>query len=407
MAMHSIPIKLLFISLCTLLLSSPLAIGAKLNNLRCPIEPTELAIPKYKSEYKGDIIFFCCAECVDLFDESPEIYAKFIKEIKSNKNLNVQKTFIQKVIDVTWNLFFQIPGTFLAFFTLAICLIFRTLDFAKAFTKSSWKYMLIACLIFDLFYTQSSIKKTSKKRLLIDKVHSTTFLEYGEPLIPAISKLPASISKTYYRGNDERNPGLYNGGNYRTAEFTIDLCNNSNEKIIYNSSIDHKNLFLRVTITKTPNTSKHFWTDEKMNTIYATSNSGKFHWSKDQVIDSMNLSKLDSKNEWQFKYPLEKFSVGDETRLIKGIIYLCEKRFNDSGNVIGGRFHYAFQFDLKTISNKLSDSSDLWMGPLYRKRSLRIWEIPESEWLSTDPIPINQITGSGNNPILIGIDKKD
>jgi hypothetical protein len=47
------------------------------------------------------------------------------------------------------------------------------------------------------------------------------------------------------------------------------------------------------------------------------------------------------------------------------------------------------------------------MGPLYRKRSLRIWEIPESEWLSTDPIPINQMNDRNKDPILIGIDEKD
>jgi hypothetical protein len=45
------------------------------------------------------------------------------------------------------------------------------------------------------------------------------------------------------------------------------------------------------------------------------------------------------------------------------------------------------------------------MGPLYRKRSLRIWEIPEKEWLSSDPIPINEKKNEIKNPTLLGIDK--
>ena len=144
-----------------------------------------------------------------------------------------------------------------------------------------------------------------------------------------------------------------------------------------------------------------------MDTIYVTANSEKFHWSKNRLSDATNLYKIDSKNEWQFKYPLQSFSIGNQNKLIKGIIYLCEKRYNQNNSLIGGRFHYAFQFDLKIISNEISNTSDLWMGPLYRKRSLRIWEIPESEWLSTDPIPINQMNDINKDPILIGIDEKD
>ena len=60
-----------------------------------------------------------------------------------------------------------------------------------------------------------------------------------------------------------------------------------------------------------------------------------------------------------------------------------------------------------SATNEISNTSDLWMGPLYRKRSLRIWEIPESEWLSTDPIPINQMNDRNKDPILIGIDEKE
>ena len=122
------------------------------------------------------------------------------------------------------------------------------------------------------------------------------------------------------------------------------------------------------------------------------------------MIDAVYLNKTEE-DKWSFMYPLEKFSIGESSKVIKGIIYLCEKRVSTSNEVVGGRFHYAFQFDLKLFSNQFDKTSDLWMGPLYRKRSLRIWEIPEQEWLSNEQIPINTQKKKVKDPILIGIDK--
>ena len=91
--MQSIPLKLILVYIYIILFSASNALCSQLNNLRCPIEPTELATPKFNSEYNGDIIYFCCSECVSLFEESPEIYSKSIQEIKSNKDLETEKTF--------------------------------------------------------------------------------------------------------------------------------------------------------------------------------------------------------------------------------------------------------------------------------------------------------------------------
>ena len=58
---------------------------------------------------------------------------------------------------------------------------------------------------------------------------------------------------------------------------------------------------------------------------------------------------------------------------------------------------------LKINKGTLTPKSDLWMGPLYRKRSLRIWEIPEEEWLSHKPIPENQSKKIIKDTALLGI----
>ena len=378
--------------------------AAKLNNTRCPIEPTELAVEKFSTTYNGDTIYFCCRECVDIFDASPELFLKPIEDIKTKQQSLADKSFTQNTFDFVWNFFFYLPGTSIVIIVGIILFILRKKFFKGEKIKVNFKHTVIVLLFFDICYSQHISSRNKKIEILENEIHSTTFIEYGTPLIPAISKQQASLKKTYYRGNDERNPGLYNGGNYRTAEFNIDLCNILNEPASSEKLINSKDLYLRVRIIKSPNTAEHFWQNYKMENIYATSNSEKFHWNKDQITDAVHLNKIDE-NQWEFKYPLEKFALGEEPQIIRGIVYLCEKRKSSKGMVIGGRFHYAFQFDLKLFSKKFDATSDLWMGPLYRKRSLRIWEIPENEWLSPDPIPINENNKKIKSPTLLGIDK--
>ena len=378
--------------------------GAKLNNTRCLIEPTELSVEKFSATYDGDTIYFCCRECVDIFEASPELFLQPIEDIKTKQQSFDNKSLFQKTFDSIWNFFFYLPGTSIIIITTLILFILRKKIFVSDKIKRSLKNAVIGLLFFDICYSQHLSSRNKKIEILENEIHSTTFLEYGTPLIPAISRQKPSLKKTYFRGNDERNPALYNGGNYRTAEFTIDLCNNLNEPANYDELINSKDLYLRVRIMKSPNTAKHFWQKDKMGNIYATSNSEKFHWYKDQITDAVNLKNIDD-NQWEFKYPLEEFILGEDDQIIRGIVYLCEKRKSSNNMVIGGRFHYAFQFDLKLFSKKFDSTSDLWMGPLYRKRSLRIWEIPEKEWLSSDPIPINEKKNEINNPTLLGIDK--
>ena len=378
--------------------------GAKLNNTRCPIEPTELSVEKFSATYDGDTIYFCCRECVDIFEASPELFLQAIDDIKTKQQSFDNKPLSQKAFDSIWNFFFYLPGTSIIIIAGLIIFILRKKIFVSAKINRAFKNAVIALLFFDICYSQHLSSRNKKIEILENEIHSTTFLEYGTPLIPAISKQQPSLRKTYYRGNDERNPALYNGGNYRTAEFTIDLCNNLNEPANYDELINSKDLYLRVRIMKSPNTAKHFWQKGKMGNIYATSNSKKFHWYKDQITDAVYLNNIGD-NQWEFKYPLEEFILGEDDQIIRGIVYLCEKRKSSNNMVIGGRFHYAFQFDLKLFSKKFDNTSDLWMGPLYRKRSLRIWEIPEKEWLSSDPIPINEKKNEIKNPTLLGIDK--
>ncbi len=400
-----------FITICFLNAIAVLS-AAVINNTKCPIEPTELAVSKYKSNYEGNTIYFCCKDCVSIFNSNPKPYLQTIAGFNTQHTSQNNKSTLQKTFDDTWNTAFSFPGiSILLISCIGILLIrFASLKLPNSSLSSkcartlstprSIQLIIICCLAVEALHAHLAHKINAKDTELENQLHSTTFLEYGDPLIPSRPKGDPSLQSKYYRGNDERNPNLYNGGNYRTSEFYIDLCNNEGQSVNYDSQVSAENLFIRVAIKRSPNTAEYFWKKERMNRIYVTKNSGKFHWTKDKITDSVKLIETEHEKSWEFRYPLIDFHIDNH---IKGIIYLCEKRKSDNGNLIGGRFHYAFQFNLEINEDRLDPMSDVWMGPLYRKRSLRIWEIPETEWLSSMPIPENQSKIPIKNSTLLGI----
>ena len=409
-AKQTIPI-MGFITICFLNTTASLR-AETINNTKCPVEPTEIAVSKYKSNYKGKTIYFCCKDCVSIFNDHPEPYLNNLEESINRKSNQNNKSTLQKIFDDTWNAGFSYPGISILLISITgiLLLRFTSVIFPRSSTTKKYSQrlssprslqLLILCsLVLEVLHAHISHSIASKDRVLENDLHSTTFLEYGEPLIPSRPKTGPSLNSKFYRGNDERNPNLYNGGNYRTAEFDIGLCDGQGKTVNYNSQVTADDLFLRVTISRAPNTAEYFWKKERMDQIYVTKNSGKFHWTRDRVTDSVKLIETDQEKSWEFRYPLIKFHTDSH---VNGIIYLCEKRKSNNGELIGGRFHYAFQFNLKITSNKIDPSSDVWMGPLYRKRSLRIWEIPESEWLSHKPIPENQSKIKIRDTTLLGI----
>ena len=100
-----------FYFLILFLFSISISSGAKLNNTRCPIEPTELSVEKFSATYDGDTIYFCCKECVDIFEASPKLFLQAIKDIKTKQQSFDNKPLSQKAFDSIWNFFFYLPGT--------------------------------------------------------------------------------------------------------------------------------------------------------------------------------------------------------------------------------------------------------------------------------------------------------
>jgi YHS domain-containing protein len=56
--------------------------SAKPINARCPVKPEKRVVADVTTTYKGKVVGFCCEECRDAFDASPDEYAAKIPELK-------------------------------------------------------------------------------------------------------------------------------------------------------------------------------------------------------------------------------------------------------------------------------------------------------------------------------------
>jgi YHS domain-containing protein len=387
-------------------------------NRNCPVEPGKKAHEKYQLEHLGKRIIFCCEECLEEFKRSPQTYLPSIPGDSPGNADHAGKSRIQSLFDSVWNTATATAGLTIGTLLLLLLLCFRYTSsrfapqsqftrISQALTsrKSIAGWLVFLCGGEAIFahlahhHTRAGISDSE----LEHAIHYTTFSEYGDPPLPSRSPLPPRVKGHFYRGNDERSPELFNGGHYRTATFELDLCSSDGGSITHGDQVNFENLFVRVRFRRAAGTPDYFWLPNRMSLIYATRDPGKFHWRQGPVDGLVEIKEAIPMQEWMFRYPIAAFTKGQDDNSVAGTFYLCEKRFNDSESIIGGRFHCAFSFRLQKHDNQLAQSSDLWMGALYRKRSLRIWEIPESEWLSHEPIPEILKGESSSDPVLLGI----
>ena len=374
-------------------------------NAFCPIEPTEAALPEYSAEYGSKTYYFCCSECVEMFTANPSKYV----DLEEDGNANLRSPF-QLWFDGIWNAAHRTPGLSLGALAILALIVIRTVmpKLRPLLGMKSVAAIVTLSLGGEALSAHQLRRKDAREyeeSQLIHQVHFSTFHEYGDPPIPARPELPPRLHATFYRGNDERSSRLFNRGYYRTCDFVLDLCNSAGEALGYGSRLTPDESFLRIRVVRAPGTPDFFWTPDRMANIFASRSAEKLLGRDGKAVaDAVPMQNLRPMWEWEMRYPLSSFARDSKPERLKGIVYHCEKRFGTNDVQIGSRFHYAFQFDLILADGIVQEESDLWMGATYRNRVLRIWEIPQREWLSTEPIPVIEGENLTTDPKLLGIE---
>jgi len=232
-------------------------------------------------------------------------------------------------------------------------------------------------------------------------VHHATYTDYGTPPIPARPKRPATLSSTYYRGNDERSPKLFNHGYYRTATFHLQLVDQAGTALKHGDSINPSETLVEFIIDRAPNTPSYFFSQSRMGKMLLTKESQPFLGRYRPIADAQPFHAITPNHKFRATYPIIDF-INKDGSSFSGNIYVCE-RIQYNSIPVGARIHYSIQFELHTKNNILSPLSDLWMGSIYRTRKLPVWAISTDEWFSTNEIPIIEGKQQTTDPNLLGI----
>jgi hypothetical protein len=356
---------------------------------RCPVRPSRKALPGYTAVHAGRTVGFCCEDCREAFLADPAKYAGPAGQRMPSTAIAEPPTVATPVM--AW----LIP---LAILAVLLGRRPRRLDWRSAARVSAATLAIVAGVAvargIDHASTDGRIA-TMKGRLddldAIADIHFATFQDFGQPPVPVHPGIPRRLGGVFYRGNDERDPRLFNGGHYRTATFRLSLVS-ATTALVPGDAVSGKPIAVRLRIERAPFTPDFFWEERAMAPFFLTRENTPFIGRDRPPADRVSLTTLAPMQRWEGVYALGTIATGDAR--LNGLIYLCQQYPK------GARFHYGIAYDLHVVGGRIAADSDVWMGALYRTRKVLPHKLPLSEWFSARPIPTKPGPGPDDERLL-------
>jgi len=377
----------------------------------CPVLAGRLASSDITTMFRGKEVRFCCNECKQEFIDNPEIYLSELpqfRDISWSENLTAMLDTQARTI--------ACAGLISLLVGLRLLRWWRPVpassspSFLGRFTSRKISPAIpLAILCGLLGFQVYSLQAKTHDHWMEDHMHFATFYDYGFPPVPPRPKIEPKMVSTYYRGNDERSPRLFNNGNYRTSTFHLSVVDAEGQPVKHGEEVLGRELFVRFEIDRPPFTPDFLYDEDLMNTMFLTKKCEKFLGRDSDPADRVGLTSLEHMQRWEALYPLGKLCRNCEEGK-RGIIYLCEEYYHESywwtkEKVRGGsRYHYALSYQLSVQNGKLAATSELWMGSLYRTRKFPKWKVSMDEWFSHQPIPVLP-SENIEDPELLGLDE--
>lgn len=278
-----------------------------------------------------------------------------------------------------------------------------------------YAYLVVLLALFMAgwhLHTQRSFEQISQRLAALEKIPKPT-----DPVVPVPaspppmsgetatarpiylkSKAPFKFGGTYYRGNDERNDQLYNGGYYRTATLKLALCNAEREEIKLGDELPAEGLQIRIIIIRGRNAVPTLFSRQMMSrTILTltppTSSTGGGVFPGENFLEEIRTGE-----EWHGYAPLP--AAGP----FAGDAYLVTGNF-DGNQQFTGNAHFLVHYDLKRQEGRLAPDSELWLAATLFPGNM-VWtqkhQIAANEWF--DFLPIPEIEGpNATDPALLGV----
>lgn len=232
---------------------------------------------------------------------------------------------------------------------------------------------------------------------------------------------PARLGGVYYRGNDERDARLFNGGFYRTATLEVWLTDSMGTHLKVGDVVDGP-LYIDFIIKRAANTTGELFSDDIMSVIGLCSdvkvNEDGLQGKNSRSLSNTTVGKVVPMTsevpgqQWKSRFRINTAIqqdrdaaagsplVGDTTSTT-GKLYVVQ-------NTSRPKVHYGIEFEIQTNKDgRITNSSQLWMGSVYNLNG-RVFvpydgqKILLDRWFDFRPIP--EITGpQTDDPELLGV----
>ena len=197
---------------------------------------------------------------------------------------------------------------------------------------------------------------------------------------------------------------MFNGGNYRTATFHLELVGLDGRPIELGDDVHDVPLGVRFEIERAPKTADEFFTRITTGRIYLTEHHERYPPENPPTSEPVCLETIEPGQRWGGVYPIGSAPAGEKSTVSRLIYVVVGIPKGD--DAVSGQIHYGIQYDLVFENGRIVDGSDLWMGELFITLPIappRPDKVPLAEWFDYRPIP--EITGENTtDPKLLGID---
>ncbi len=274
---------------------------------------------------------------------------------------------------------------------------------ARILASISWSIWLNLVLLVALWgaWIQWQRVEEQKRALHLKVVQLTPTNEFSIRYGPKIRpQHPPRMCGEYYRGNDERDPALFNGGFYRTATFRVELRDADGSPLEWNSPWP-SSAAVHLELVQAPFATRALF-DPKLIELGGL-------WDADPWIPDLrgdprvvHLQPVPGRDDaWEADFPI---AIDSATTTARGTVFYY-RSLPEVGKPSRGEVHYAIEYDLRNEGGKIGGQSQVWMESLYNVSKIDFpaeGKITPAEWFSAVPIP-EIVGGNTSDPKLLGI----
>ena len=269
--------------------------------------------------------------------------------------------------------------------------------------------LCVALVGFGYYYLLASKLSQQVEDLAASVAKLQLKSEISKPIGPQHLPLPPSpmhpprLGGRYYRGNDERDPSLFNGGFYRTATIDLQLVDAAGQSMQWEDKVTGE-LFVELTIDRAPEATRELFSDRVREAVSLQ------HYNLPSNINGVKsqLEVAEVEQQWRAKIALPKIDSWKDGRTA-GMIYMMygvDHAVKSSSGTASPRPHFGIRYEINLNQGKIALSSTLWMGSMYTLGG-RVMVPDENRvlldrWFDWRPIPTIEGEGS-SDPELLGL----